>query len=197
VSGRRGNRLVCYCDDCQSFAHFLGRADEILDSHGGSDIFQMSPARLELTEGTAHLACMQLKPGGLLRWYADCCKTPIGNTLRSPGVPFVGLIHSFVDHAGDGRARDETLGPARASVNARFAVGDRAQLDAHDRAPPLMLLRFARILLMARLRGDQRRSPFFDAETGKPSATPHVLTPDELSSVERARDATESPASQP
>ena len=25
VSSRRGNRLVCYCDDCQSFAHFPRR----------------------------------------------------------------------------------------------------------------------------------------------------------------------------
>ena len=189
VSGGRGNRLVCYCDDCQSFAHFLGRANEILDAHGGTDIFQMSPAHLELTGGAVHLACMRLKPGAAVRWYAECCKTPIGNTLGSPGVPFVGLIHSCVDHKADGRARDDVLGPIRARVNARFAKGDRAQLDAHDRAPPLMLLRFARILGLARLRGDHKRSPFFAAETGQLNAAPRVLTPDELGSVEHARDA--------
>jgi len=197
VSASRGNRLVCYCDDCQSFAHFLGHADQILDPHGGTDIFQTSPARLQLTTGADQLACMRLKPGGMFRWYTDCCKTPIGNTLGSPGIPFVGLIHSCTDQAASGRARDELLGPVRSGVNARFAKGDRTQLDAHDRAPPSMLFRFAWILLRARLRGDQRRSPFFDAETGKPIAVPRVLTEDELGSVERTRDATDPPPSHP
>ena len=189
VSGDRGNRGVCYCDDCQSFAHFLGRADEILDTHGGTDIFQMSPVHLELSEGKERLACMRLTPGGLLRWYADCCKTPIGNTLASRQIPFVGLIHSFVDHAGDGRSRDDTLGPLRMRVNARFAKGDRSALDAHDRAPLSALLRLAWLLLSARLRGEHARSPFFDPATGEPVATPRVLTVDELRAVERAREA--------
>ncbi len=190
VSGERGNRIVCHCDDCQSFAHFLEGADQILDAHGGTDIFQMSPARLEITQGVGHLACMRLKPGGLLRWYADCCRTPIGNTLAWRQAPFVGLIHSCTDHASDGRSRDEVLGPVRARVQARFAKGDRAQLDAHDRAPAALFLRVLTIILMARLRGDHARSPFFDPQTGEPIAPPRVLTGDELRAVEAARDAT-------
>lgn len=189
VSGDQGNRIVCYCDDCQSFAHFLDGADQILDAHGGTDIFQMSPAGFEITQGGDHLACMRLRPGGLLRWYADCCRTPIGNTLGTRQVPFVGLIHSCTDHTSHGRTRDEALGPVRARVHARFATGDRAALDAHDRAPASMLLRFAWIVLKARLRGDHRRSAFFDDRTGDPTATPHVLTEDELRRVETARDA--------
>jgi hypothetical protein len=190
VSGERGNRVVCYCDDCQSFAHFLGRADEILDAHGGTDIFQMSPARLEIMQGVEHLACMRLAPGGLVRWFTDCCSTPIGNTLATNQVPFVGLIHSCLDPAADGHSLDEVLGPVRARVNARFAKGDRAALEAHDRAPASMLLRFGSILLRARLRGDHKRSPFFDAQSGEPSAPPRVLRQEELRGVEAARDAT-------
>ena len=34
------NRAVCYCDDCQSFAHFLGRADDVLDAHDLLDDFE-------------------------------------------------------------------------------------------------------------------------------------------------------------
>ena len=30
------NRVVCYCDDCQSIAHSLGRAPEILDAYRDS-----------------------------------------------------------------------------------------------------------------------------------------------------------------
>ena len=195
VSAKRVNRLVCYCDDCQSFAYFLGGLGgiggtaEILDAHGGTDIFQTSSARLEIQQGAEQLACVRLRPGGLLRWYAECCKTPIGNTLAARQVPFVGLIHSCSDHASDGRSRDEVLGPVRAGVNARFAKGDRSQLDAHDRAPVSLLLRFARILSTARLRGDHKRSPFFDPETGEPSASARVLSKSELREVETARDA--------
>lgn len=188
VSSDRGNRVVCYCDDCQSFAHFLGRGDEILDAHGGTDIFQMSPARLQITEGADHLACMRLRPRGLLRWYSDCCKTPIGNTLPTRHVPVVGLIHSCIDHAADGRPFDATLGPVRARVHGRFAKGDRTGLAAYDRAPVSMLLRVAGMLLMWRLRGDHNHSPFFEARTGEPSATPRILSEHELREAESARD---------
>ena len=104
---------------------------------------------------------MRLTPGGLVRWYADCCRTPIGNTLATRQVPFVGLIHACMESEVNGRSRDQALGPVRARVNARFAKGDRSELDAHDRSPPGPILRFMRILLLARLRGDQKRSPFF------------------------------------
>ncbi len=172
VSRRSGNRLVCYCDDCQSFAEFLGRADEILDTHGGTDIFQMSPARLEITEGGNRLACVRLTPKGLFRWYADCCKTPIGNTLPTRQVPVIGLIHSCMNT--EGKSRDETLGPVRAGVNGRYATGDRTEINAHDRAPLSVLFRMSRKLLGWRLRGDHNRSPFFD-NTGAPTVVPRVV----------------------
>ena len=188
VSSDCGNRVVCYCDDCQSFAHFLGHADEILDAHGGTDIFQMSPARLQITEGADHLACMRLTPRGPLRWYSDCCRTPIGNTPPTRHVPFVGLIHSCMDHAADGRPLDAMLGPVRMRVHGRFAKGDRTELAVYDRAPVFMFLRLAGMALMGRLRGDHNHSPFFDARTGEPSATPRILSEDELHEVESARD---------
>jgi hypothetical protein len=190
VSARRGNRVVCYCDDCQSFAHFLEGAKEILDEHDGTDVFQMSPARLEITEGADRLACMRLTTGGMLRWYTDCCRTPVGNTPASRGVPFVGLVLAFADPASDGRSRDEVFGPVRVRVQARSAKGDRGRLDAYDGFPLVPPLRFVRMLLMARLRGEHRHSPFFDPETGAPRATPRVLTPEQLRAVEGTRDAT-------
>jgi hypothetical protein len=186
VSPAVGNRIVCYCDDCQSFPHFLGRADEILDAHGGTDIFQTSPARVEIREGIEHLACMRLTPKGLVRWYADCCKTPIGNTLATGAVPFVGLIRT---RTLPGEGRDDLLGPVRGGVMARFAKGDRSTLDAHDRFALSLFLRFARIALAARLRGDHRKGPFFDPKTQELRVTPRVLEPEELRDVERRRDA--------
>jgi Family of unknown function (DUF6151) len=182
VSAGNGNRIVCYCDDCQSFAHFLGRPDEILDAHGGTDVFQMSPAGVEITDGGERLACMRLAPKGLLRWYSECCRTPIGNTLATHRIPFVGLIHSCLDPS-DGRPLDATLGPVRVRVHARFAKGGRPQQQAHDRVPVSEILRVAGRLLVWRLRGDHRHSPFFDAASGRPSATPRVLSAAELRAV--------------
>ena len=74
------NRIVCYCDDCQAFVHYLGRAD-LLDEHGGSDIVQVAPASLAYTRGNDRIAGVRLKPKGLYRWYASCCKTPLGNMV--------------------------------------------------------------------------------------------------------------------
>ena len=168
--------MVCYCDDCQSFAHFLERAKDTLDSHGGTEIFQMSPARLEITAGIDRLACMRLTPSGLLRWYSACCRTPIGNTLASRQVPFVGLVVACVDPT----AR-EALGPIRARGHARFAKG--TPVGAHRSFPVSVIARLSWISLAARLRGDHRRSPFFDAATGAPIAPPRVLTVAELAAI--------------
>lgn len=55
VSRKVGIRVVCYCDDCQAFANYLGAGDTILDSHGGTDIFQMSPAALNIMHGLDNL----------------------------------------------------------------------------------------------------------------------------------------------
>jgi hypothetical protein len=91
------------------FARFLGRTD-VLDPAGGTDIFQMPPARIRLTAGTDALRCLRLSDN-VLRWYADCCRTPIANTAAGPRFPLAAVIHSFMDHEASGRSRDEVLGP--------------------------------------------------------------------------------------
>lgn len=50
VSGKRGNRVVCYCNDCQIYAHYLGREAELLDKRGGSDVFQLVPVDLSIVD---------------------------------------------------------------------------------------------------------------------------------------------------
>src|SRR5215469_12035592 len=98
VSPSAGFRFVCYCKDCQAFARFLGRAD-ILDAAGGTDIFQMAPARAKLMAGADAIKCISVS-GKVLRWYTDCCRSPIGNTAADPRFPIVAIIHSFMDHEG-------------------------------------------------------------------------------------------------
>jgi hypothetical protein len=185
LSPRSRNRVICYCDDCQSFAYFLEQADSILDPHGGTDILQTSAARLEITAGERHLACMRLRPGSnVVRWYANCCRTPIGNTPANHRVPIVGLIHRCIDVEATGLPADEVLGSVRARVYGRFARGDRAQLAAPGGLSVFQILRIVRMVLAARLRGDQLRSPFF-RPTGQLAVAPRVLSADELRVLER------------
>jgi hypothetical protein len=119
ASPRRANRVVCYCSDCQAFAHRLGRAD-LLDARGGSDIVQVAPASLTFVQGQDRIKGLRLKPQGLYRWYASCCNTPVGNTL-TPAVPFVGLMATAFDQ-GAQRA-DDAFGRPTGAIQGKHAVG--------------------------------------------------------------------------
>jgi hypothetical protein len=162
------------CDDCQAFARYLEQPG-VLDAHGGTDIYQTAPAHVQLSDGAEHVRCVRLSPKGLLRWYTACCNTPIGNTLASPGVPFVALVHSFMDHSAPGQARDRVLGAPRAFIHGRFGIGG-LPAHAHPRAPLGIILRMASQVGTAWLKRRQRPSAFFTADTGAPRVTPLVLT---------------------
>ena len=124
VSPSAGFRFICYCQDCQAFARFLERPD-VLAAAGGTDIFQMPPARMKLTAGTDALRCLSLSRK-VFRWYTDCCRTPVVNTAAGPRFPVVAVIHSFMDREFDGHSGDEMLGP-------RCAVSTKAPPSARSR----------------------------------------------------------------
>jgi len=189
ASARTGNRVVCYCDDCQAFAFFLEAADVILDDLGGSDIFQMPPARLEITSGKDQLGCVRLRPGGLMRWHTLCCRTPVANTLASSQIPLAGVSRVLMDHEAHGFSRDDALGPVRDRVFGKFARGDASALGAHPTGSIASVGRMVGRMLVTRLRGLHSPSPFFVPATGQPIATPRVLSESELRQVIAARDA--------
>jgi hypothetical protein len=175
VAPSTGFRFVCYCGDCQAFARFLGRPD-VLDTAGGTDIFQMPTGRVKLTAGIDAVRCLHLS-SKVFRRYTDCCQTPIGNTA-GPRFPIVGVINSFMDHDAGGRSRDEALGPPLCRIFERSAVGPLPP----NAPPPLSLSLFpirGSKLLSWWLRGFGRPNPFFDAHTNAPLSVPRVLTPGE------------------
>ena len=180
VSPSNGFRVICYCKDCQAFARFLDRSD-VLDSAGGTDIFQMPTGRVEVTAGADALRCLRLSSKGILRWYSDCCRTPIGNTAGAR-VPLVGMIHSFMDHQADGRSRDDVLGPPVCRIFERSAIGP---LPATAPPPPSagVLVRRVSKLLGWVVHGLARPSPFFDDRTRAPRSVPRVLTPSERAAL--------------
>lgn len=169
VSADTGTRIVCYCDDCQAFARYLDQEDTVLDEYGGTDIFQITPAQVEITQGAELIRCMRLTEKGLFRWYTACCKTPIGNTL-SAGVPFVGIIHNFMDDDG---VRDQNLGPVRGHVLCKFARGTLPAARNQTGFPLRLVIRALSRLLVAKLRGQNRPSPFFNSN-GIPVSAPQI-----------------------
>lgn len=177
LSPSTGMRSVCYCDDCQAYAHFLGRASDILDTSGGTDIFAVRPSQLEITLGHENLKCVRLTSNGMYRWYADCCNTPIANTMGWPRVPFAGVVHSILDYAASGAKRDEALGPIRARIQGKFG---KPPLPAgtHPTVPYSMLLGTGIFLLKGFWAKQHQPSPFFHAD-GRLRARFHILTPSE------------------
>lgn len=176
ASGATGNRLVCYCDDCQTFARFLEQPG-VMDEHGGTEIFQMAPARLQITRGTELLRCVRLSPKGLYRFYAECCRTPVAN-MAGPRLPFAGVVHSFIPEDPRGLPREEALGKVVGRVQGRFAVGGVPK-GADASASAGVLVRCFGIMIGWWIRGLGSPSPFFDPETSSLRVECRVLTLEE------------------
>lgn len=171
-TGHPVNWCFCYCTDCQAFARFLEREADTLTPAGGTDIIQTEPKYVSFHQGQQYLACMRLSPRGLLRWYASCCSTPIGNTLPHRQASFVGLIHTCLK---GGQPLDGAFGPANLHVHTRHARGDtRPKTVGFQRA----MLRVSFMLLRGFMDGSYRQSPFFGPDGG-PISAPRVLSEEE------------------
>jgi hypothetical protein len=171
ASPRAGNRVVCYCDDCQAFVQWLGRAD-LLDAQGGTDVVQVAPATLTFVQGQQYIRGVRLTPKGLFRWYANCCNTPVGNTL-SPSVPFVGIVASTLDHGT--QQPDELFGEPVGGAFGKYALGGKPA-DAASRVTLPLLLRTLGKIFGWRLRGKAWPHPFFKREGGQPAYPVEVLS---------------------
>ncbi len=71
------SRVVCCCDDYQSFAACLNQSDAVLDQFGGTEIYQTSQSQVKVDEGIEHLRCMRLQ-----------------------GERLVALAHRLLQHSG-------------------------------------------------------------------------------------------------
>ena len=175
------NRGVCYCRDCQAYAHFLGRPGDILDAMGGTDVIATQPRYVSFAQGLDALVCMSLTDKGMLRWYARCCNTPIGNTQRGAGMPFVGLVHSCLENSSTSMER--SFGPVRMRVNIKHAKGQPQGMPV---STFFSVLRFVVSLARVRLGGGDKHTPFFDVEKGTPIVPPQVLSHAEWERVMKA-----------
>jgi hypothetical protein len=123
---------------------------------------------------------MSLSERGLLRWYASCCNTPIGNTPRNPKVPYVGIVHSCLDAIAP--SLESSFGRLRIAVNTKSA---RSKVRSTPIASTAGLLIPMMSLIGARLSGAYKTNPFFVPGSSTPIRQPRVLSDVEREQVYR------------
>ena len=177
-TARVAARAVCYCKDCQAFGHFLGPG--ALDAAGGTEVAATLPAAVRFDAGLEHLACMSLSPKGLYRWYASCCRTPVGTTPRDRRTSYVGVIRACLDASPE--EMDRLLGPLGAHVNTKSAT---RPVKPGGIATVGVVARVGLMLLKARLGGGYRDNPFFQPGASAPLREPRMLTREERAALTR------------
>lgn len=171
-------RCVCYCDDCQTYMHWLGRSD-LLDAHGGSEIIPVYPADLKLIEGQNLLSCVRLSPTGMFRWQTSCCHTPLGNCR--PNFPWLGTSKRMYQ-VGGADYLEKTAGPIRSGIHARDAKGPPPNGASQKIAFKDFKVIFP-FLLKGFLKSSRKKSPLFEADGITPIVTPRVLSLQERNEI--------------
>lgn len=115
---------------------------------------------------------------GTFALVCSCCRTPIGNTSRRPGLPYVGLVADCLPAAA--AERDRVFGHIHVALNTGSA---RRPVDATQVATFMGALRIMRKALGARLSGRYKRNPFFQAVSQDPISPPATLTAEERRAV--------------
>lgn len=165
-------RLVCYCDDCQAYLHHLARTD-LLDSNGGTEVIPAYPADVEILQGLENLACIRLSPSGTFRFFASCCNTPIANTR--PDKPWAGFLRHAYTISRDEQKLNQVLGPVRCRIMGRYAKGN-PPVGTSDKFGLRLVLTVLPFMLVGKLLGKSKPSPFFAQDGVTAISIPRVLT---------------------
>lgn len=177
VTPQNSSRLSCMCDDCQVYAHFLGRPD-ILDASGGTDLSYATQARVRISCGLHLLRGVRLSAAGLLRLYTACCNTPVAH-VPSPKVAFLGIPHTFTRFQTQPFTRDQAFGPLVHRLQGRFCRGELPS-GAHLATPLSLRLKASLRIFWDSVRRQNVPSPFHVGPHLSPIVEPRVLTPREL-----------------
>jgi hypothetical protein len=183
VTPANSRRLSCMCDDCQVYAEYLGRADEILDRHGGTDLSYATQNRVQIVEGHEQLRGVRLYAAGILRVYTACCRTPVAH-VPSAKMAFVGIPHLFMRTESAGMTRDAVLGPLVLRLQGRYCRGDMP-VGAHSRTPAGPWAKAMVQVVCDSLRGRQRPSAFHGESSNVPAVPVTVLSALDLQRLRR------------
>ena len=164
-------RAICYCDDCQAYAHALEKAKWTLDRWGGTDITPVMPKQFKIVQGK--LSLMRLTKDGLYRWYADCCNVPVANAPNA-SLPYLGLITAMTALTED--ERDQRLGPVRFRLQTKYAIGTPPK-PCYKTIGVAAIVWVLKFMSRAFFKGGAKPTPFFDSD-GRPTSRANVLSPE-------------------
>jgi hypothetical protein len=121
---------------------------------------------------------MRLTDKGLVRWYAKCCNTPIGNTAANYRLSFVGLIHNCLE--APPASLDDSFGPVRMWS---FTKNAKTKIKGSSFGMVPGILKILAMVMRARLNGAYKHTPFFLIDSGAPIVTPKILNNSEREAV--------------
>lgn len=171
VDSSKAFHVHCLCDDCQDTAEHLGKADQILDIHGGSELYQTYPAFVKISKGIEKLKAVQVKENGIYRWYASCCNMPVANIMNSPKIPFAGVSVKFMKFDSD-QEKQDALGPVIMKAFGKSARG-RMPKDAHIKFPISFIPKIIKFMAIGFIRGLNSPTVFYNGN--KPVGEVKVL----------------------
>lgn len=169
-------RLICYCDDCQAFLHYIKRS-ELLNQNGGTEVIPAYPADIKFLTGQEFIKCVRLHPAGMYRYFTSCCQTPIANT--DPLRPWAG-VHRRMYVNKDATLLDRELGPVKSSIMGKYAKGTLppGTPQTFDLKGVATVLPF---IIKGKILGKAKHSPFFN--NGESIVEPKVLSAEERSQL--------------
>lgn len=173
ISPQSGNHIKCMCIDCQTFAHFLEKNEELLDSNGATELFQISPSQITFTKGEENIKALRLSLKGPFRWYTKCCQTPIANTIGLD-KDFAGVFVEFMKFEEDHFTKQDALGEIKYYCMAKYSKGE-PPAGATQGFPRSLFFKVALKLLLGKLTKNYLPNPFFNEENGLPINECEVL----------------------
>jgi hypothetical protein len=152
----RDLRFVCMCNDCQTYARFLGRSEVILDENGGTEVVPVFPKLLRITAGAEVIRGIKLTSGsGTYRWYASCCRSPLANSLSSR-AGYIGLVTRRLIPSDR-----EGLGPICVRANGESGIPPLPR-GTSKKFPLKWIFITLRQIVRMNLKRWKRPNPFFD-----------------------------------
>ncbi|MBK7156829.1 MAG: hypothetical protein IPH72_34545 [Sandaracinaceae bacterium] len=95
IAPHTGMHIVCMCDDCQAFAHFLEQ-DDVLDASGQDSHLPGQAAPAEHHHGWRTPALRRVVREGHVALVRGLLSHTIANTMASARAPFAGVITAFI-----------------------------------------------------------------------------------------------------
>lgn len=173
-----GTRAICYCTDCQIYAHYLHAQSEILNCLGGTEVIAVRPKQISIISGSEYLSCISLTNLGAFRFFAHCCKTPICNMPRKSHTDHISLLHNSLNR----NLVAEIFNDRALHVKRKSALGNP------PKNKPLYFiassLYYIYSVFFSRISNGYKFNPFINQENHKPIVNNFILDETELKQLE-------------